>query len=492
MDSEPRSSGGVAGRGVVFLSISKAYFMFSGFAIYFGLPRIMGDELFGLYAVVTAIVAPLNAVLVAGTIQAVSKFVSQERRYAEAVKRTAIRLQLFVGGLIFLVYFLLAPYIAGFENDPGLTRYLRLSSLIVLCYAFYAVYMGYVNGLTRFGKQACLDMGFSTLKLLLVLGLAWLGFRAVGAIGGFSMAALLILIIAIFVAGSRPLEGHIGMGKIFHFEFFIMLFTLIINLLLITDLLLLKALSPINLSYIYAAYYAAAQKLAFIPYMAINAVVLVIFPLISRLTHIEEKEKTRDYIKEALRYSMLITLLIAVLFSSSSAETIRLLFPQGYEAGAGVLSLLIFGIVFFSLLLISATIISGSGKPLHSVIIGFGTWMLNFYLNCKLIPEFSMLGAATATTTSMFVGLCVAWIYLRLRFGACLPIFSALRITAAAGFIYLLSIFVPATGLYLIGKFVVLGVVYILVLFGLRELGSDDLRRIKVVVSRTQKGGDSE
>ena len=92
-------------------------------------------------------------------------------------------------------------------------------------------------------------------------------------------------------------------------------------------------------------------------------------------------------------------------------------FPAGYEAGAPVLSLLVFGIVFFSLLFINATIISGSGRPAHSFLIGLGTWIVDVALNCALIPRYGMMGAALSTTLAMLLGLVVSAIYVRRRFG---------------------------------------------------------------------------
>ena len=470
---------------MVFLTVSKAYFMLSGYAIIFVLPRILPPEVFGDYGVVTRIVSILNAVLITGTIQAVSKFVSQEPRHAEAVRRAAIRLQLLMGSALFLAFLFAAPWIARYENDVGLTPYLRLSALIVISYAFYAIYMGFINGLKKFGKQACLDMGFSTLKLLLVVGLGYYmvrsGFGLAGAIGGFALAAFLILVIAMAVVRRPPLEGHLGIGRLFHFSFFIMIFTLLITLLLGIDLLLLKKLGSEGR---FAGYYTTAQYLAFIPYQAIISITFVLFPLISRLTYIEERGRAREYIREALRYSLMIALLIAVLFSSSSTELMRLLLPAGYEAGAGALSILVFGILFFALFFVSATVIAGSGHPGHSALIAAGMLLLSFCLNYALIPRYEMRGAAAASTVAMGFGLCAAWAYLRARFGACLPFYSVARVGGAAALVYAVSAYVPVSGVFVIVKFALLAVVFIAVLFGTRELGARDLERVMGILGK--------
>lgn len=471
------------GRGVIFISISKLWFMVSGYAIIFALPRILPPEVFGDYGVVIRIVSVLNAVLITGTIQAVSKFTSQEPRNAGAVKRAAISLQMLLGGGIFLVYLIVAPWIAEYENDAGLTPYLRLSSLIVISYSFYAVYMGFINGLKQFGKQAALDMTFSTLKLLLVVGLAFVMTRfdlaLAGAIGGFGLAAFLVLVIAIAAVPHRPFEGYLGIGTLFRFSFFIMLFTFIITLLLGIDLLLLKKLGSDGA---FAGYYTTAQYLAFIPYQAIISITFVLFPLISRLTHIDDRDRVCGYIKEALRYSLMIAMLIAVLFSANSGPLMRLLLPRGYESGAAALSILVFGVLCFAIFFVGATVITGSGRPGHSALLGAGALVISYGLNYILIPRYEMSGAAAASSIAMAAALAGSWIYLRARFGACLPLLSTARVCAAGAAVYAVSSFFPVAGVAVIGKFAVLSVVYVAILFALRELGADDLKRVKGII----------
>lgn len=473
------ADGSSAGRGVAFLTLSKGWFIVAGYAAVFGLTRLLPKEGYGVYAVVAGVVAILGDVLIRGTIQAVSRFAAEDPERAGAVKRAALKLQCLLGGGLFISYYASAPLIARFLNDPSLIGPLRLSSLIVLSYSFYPVYIGFLNGLKRFGVQAALDMTFSTMKLALMLGLAAAGFGVAGAIGGFGIAALLILVIAMASSPAIPLRGSFPVSALFSFQVFIIAFTVISNLMLKTDLFLLKRLSPPAEANTVAAYYAAAQALAFIPYQAIISITFVIFPLVSGLTALGDGDRVRGYIRESLRYSMMLTALIAVLFSSSASATIRLLFPAGYEAGGGALSVLVFGVVFFSLFLVGATAISGSGRASLSVLIGLGTLALDCLLNAWLIPARGMAGAALATTAAMGAGMCAAWGCLRACFGRCLPILSAVRVSVAGAAVYLLSGFFPASGLLLPAKFAALAILYVMALVALRELGPTDLARVR-------------
>src|SRR5499426_3998498 len=186
----------VAGRGTVMITMAKIWFMVSGYGIAFTLAHLLTDENYGLYRVVINTVSIINAVIVTGTYQTVSKYVSQQPENADSIKTKALILQLYVGGAASVGFFLLAPFVAASLNDPGLTRYLRLASLITSSYAFYSVYTGYFNGQKKFGAQAALDITYSTLKLIFIVLFAALGFGVTGSVGGFALAAFCVLVIS--------------------------------------------------------------------------------------------------------------------------------------------------------------------------------------------------------------------------------------------------------------------------------------------------------
>src|SRR5262249_11190407 len=101
------------------------------------------------------LVSILNNVLIAATVQTVSKFVSEEPASAQRTLRQALKLQWGIG--LFLSGSLLfsAPVIAkDVLLDRELGPLLRICSVVVLCYAIYAVQVGSLNGRALFAKQA--------------------------------------------------------------------------------------------------------------------------------------------------------------------------------------------------------------------------------------------------------------------------------------------------------------------------------------------------
>ena len=79
------SEGTGSGRGLVFITGAKLYFIATGFLVQLGLPRLLGSpEVFGQYSLAMSIVSVINNVLIAATVQSVSKRVSEDPALAGA------------------------------------------------------------------------------------------------------------------------------------------------------------------------------------------------------------------------------------------------------------------------------------------------------------------------------------------------------------------------------------------------------------------------
>lgn len=475
----------VAGRGMIYITLAKIWFMVSGYGIHFTLPRLMSKEQFGLYQVVIGLVSIINAVVITGTYQTVSKYISQEESKADAVKTKALKLQMLVGGGAALGFFLLAPVTASYMNDSRLVNYLRLASLITLSYSFYAVFTGYFNGQKKFLTQAALDMTYSTLKLGFIVSLVWLGYGVGGGVGGFALAAASILALSAVLAGRGTRLGDVKAGELLKFQSYLLLFTLVLNLLQKVDLMLIKALSsPVAKEATEnAASYGAAINLANITYQIIISVTFIIFPLVSQSTFADDREKTRGYISNTIRYTLMVMALVATLLSANSAEVLRVVYPEEYQDGSHALGIVAYGMLFFGLLYVITTIISASGRPAVSLLIGGLTLASSALLNALLIPRFGLAGAATGTTAAMAVGVMAGGVYLLRKFGAFMPVSALARIAASASVVGLLSlVIVTQSKVMILAQLVALSLVYVAALLLTRELGREDLAALRKVI----------
>jgi len=490
-----------AGRGTIFLTASKLWFMATGAVITFVLPRVLSVEEVGEYKVVIGLVSVVNAVVVTGTIQTVSKFVAQMPDRAPSIMRKALVLQCFLGGGAAAAFALAAPLIARYGlQDDRLTFYLRLASLITASYTFYSVFMGVLNGRKEFLRQAGLDSFYSTAKMALIVGFALAGLGLGGAISGFVAAAFVVLVVATLVVGRRggdSGESPVGFRGLLGFQTALILYLLVYNLLMKTDLLMIKALiSPDpDAASKAAGVYGASLDFAYTIFQVILSLTLVVFPLVSEATFKADVETVRGYIRQALRATIAISALPAVLFSANAAEVLGIIYPAEYVVGAPVLRIVAFGMLAFAVMTILTTVISSSGRPIVSVYTVAGTLALDAALNAAFIPRWGMTGAAFATTSAMIVGAIGCAAYVRARFGASVPAATVARVAIAGAVVYTASILVPIGEIVanrggaplmakaaVVAQFAVLGVVYVGLLFALREVGSDEVRMARKIV----------
>ncbi|HEY2745207.1 MAG TPA: oligosaccharide flippase family protein [Polyangia bacterium] len=492
-----------AGRGLVFITVAKLWFMVAGYVVQFALPRALGSPArYGVYVVVLSLLSPVNNVMVQATIQGVSKFTSEIEARQGVVLRAALKLQAMLGGGVALAFFLIAPLISWFEHDSTLTPYLQLASGVALAYAFYAVFVGAANGRKEFHKQAGLDMTYSTLRCLFIVGAAAATHSAMAAVGGFVAAAAVVLVLSIFVVGfGKPSSEPFDNRVLLKFFSGVAFYLLIVNLLMFTDGLLLKReatewaaahgiADPSMYGNEQAGFYGAVQNVARIPYQLILAVTYVIFPLISKSTFENDLERTRGYVRNTMRYSLVVAALISAVLAARPDATMRLFYKPEYAVGAHALGALVAGYVAFSLFNIAGTIINGSGRTLPTTVIGVVT------LAATVAAEWIGLGmalgrghdalfvAATVTAATMTFGLVLSAGYLWRTFGAALPLLSLVRVAAAyaaalaTGWAWNRAGLMPGK-IGTIASSAVIGVVYLVVCVATGELRPAELKRLR-------------
>jgi O-antigen/teichoic acid export membrane protein len=460
------------------------------------LARIINPAEYGAFSVVNNAISTINNTMVQGTIQSVSKFTAEDDARAGAVQRAGLKMQAVLGFLIAAIFVLAAPMIAHFVKAPEHVSLFRLVAAIPLVYAFYAVYVGTANGLRKFHLQASFDVGFSTAKTILLLAGAvvgrMLGHSVAGAFVGFIAAALIILLVAGRTVGMREGQQAFPAPRLITFMGGVVLYTLLINLALNYDLLLLRrfagAAAPGAPADALAGAYEAVRNLALLPYQALLVVTFVIFPLVSRATFAADREATASYVRQTLRYALILGVALAVTLSARPSALLAILYPKAYGVGAQALPILAAGIVALALLSIAGSIVTASGRPdiavgLVALTLAVGS-ALAFAIVPGATPGPAMLTAsAVATALGMLAGLLAALVYLWRRFAALPPILSVLRVCAAAALATALGRVMPGSGKIAgLAATAAAGIAFAAVLLLLREFGTTDREKFAKIL----------
>lgn len=482
-----------AGRGALWIGLAKAFFMLSGFVQNVVLTRLLSAADFGAYGVVTKIVSIVNNATVQASIQSVAKFTAEDDARAPAIRRAGLRVQGVLGAALGAGFFFGAPLIADAVKAPAYAGWFRLVALIPFLYSLYAVFVGSANGLRRFNVQAGFDIGFSTAKTVLVLG----GAAAIGlggALGGFVGAAAFILVVATRVMGTRAEGERFPVKRIAAFMAEVVTYGLVLNLALNYDLPLLRRLAggvaETGVADALAGNYEAMRTLALLPYMALIVVTFVIFPLVSRSTFTEDREATRAYVTQSLRFALIGAAAMGVALAARPGTLLAILYRPEYGQGATALPILVAGQCCLAMLAVACTILNAAGRVRAAVVLVSGTVALGATVAALLVPTAApgpqvLRAAATGSAVGMIAGFLAAVFYLRARLGGGPPPATALRVAIAVMLAAGGARLVPGGGKVAgLAAIALTGFVYLGALVALREFSAADREKLAKILRR--------
>lgn len=503
--SEPVSTGR-AGRGFLWLTAAKLHFMLAGWAIYAYLPHKLSQVQYGQLMIVIGLVSILNNVMVSSAVQGTSRFTAAQPNAVGAALRAGLGIFLLVGATAAAMVALGAGWIARAEADPGLAPLYRIAAPVALAYALYAVCVGSLNGRHRFGAQAAFDASYATLRMgAMILGAVILS-SAWGVLAGYSAGAVLICGVGLAVVGHRALTDRApapGLTRaMLIFVAPLALHQLGVNLLLRTDLLLIKALGGQAVSAgatdaaqaasasVLSAHYAAAQMFAFLPYQALIALSMVVFPLVADAAAAKHTDRMRDTATGALRFALIFGAGLAAVLAAQPAGIIDVVYPEAYRAGGVALRFLSWGILGLSLITLSCAMLNAAGYTKRVVLLTFVTWgaqagAVALALRSAATPVQVLRWSAAASAAALLAGGVAAATVVWQTFGARPSGKTVLRVALAAAA-------AAATGLVLPGRpllatvggcFVSLAV-FVVVLALTGELGRKDLDAVRGVLRR--------
>ena len=465
-----------AGRGFLFITGAKVYFLFTSTIVLLTLPRLFGSPaLYGLYRVVNGVLNVLTMVLVTATIQIASRFASSTDNPGGVLK-TGFKAAALVGIPIALLLVGLSGWLStDLLHDSQARMPLIVASGVVFCYAFYAVVIGIVNGMKRFGTQAAFDIGFATMKTVFILGLVAAGTGVVGAFAGFSVAAALILVAALFVAGRIPKSEaatSLSLREYLVFGAPLVAYFFVLNLFLQGDVIALKSLgfAPIKASFVkssgamdlffsgfglnvdqgmlsslsaatastVAGVFGAAKNVAMIPYQAVISITFVAFPFISRASALGDKSMAGKQATAALRAALLLSGLSVAVLGASPDFLLRLLFGQAYAGGGPFLTPTLVSVLLFAFMFVSNSLLVGTGRPGQALWAGAAALVVQMsvlqVLRIFFDPAMLMTYAALADIAGAATGGVLAWIFLKSALGD-VKIIRTLVVSMLAGFL---------------------------------------------------------
>lgn len=479
---------------ILFLTVAEIIFNFSGYVIHSFLGRFLGPADYGRYGLVVTLTTMIIMLIGNGIPTAMSKYISEifETRpgLVLIIKKKAAVLQIILISAVTVVFFLVAPMIAGILKDPTLTSLFRISSLIIPSFAAASFYLYYYIGIHHFNLQAILKIVRSFARIFFVIGLAYL-FGLKGSITAYIIAPASVFITAWFIDKIKinkqlPEEPHsqFDWKKLLDYAWPVTLFMLFYEILISLDLYFVKALLHDDSL---TGIYNGSLTIARIPYYLFYALTLVMLPSISRTTAQNNIEETNTIITRTFRMMIMILLPLIILMIVYAQPIVQLFYGNRYLGAVLPLQILAGGIGFLTIFYVMSFALNGAGKikiPMYVSLFGMA---LNGILNYIFVQRYGINGSAVATAFTAILIAIIILFYIRKYFGGLMKFSKFLKFAAAGLVMYFFSYFFPPQKWIFIAYSLVLLIVYILTLLIFREFKKDDWNLFVAMVRKKKR-----
>jgi len=466
--------------GALAVMTAQASVLVLGYLTHLWVGRLLGPGPYGIYGIVLSIQTIFGLFLTLGVPVAIARYVARDEEHARSILRQGSQLQVGIALVVALLMGLGSSAIATALGDSSLAALITFSAVVIFSQAAYPIYVQFFSGMHLFNRQALITTLYAVVKAIGALSLIYV-FGVYGAFAGFLVGGVVAGIVGWW--WSRKVGGlaikHLPRTAFLKFAGMYVFILVGLQILISLDLFMVKALLHDNVQ---AGYYNAAVTLSRIPYMLLQALGFILLPSVARLTKPGTSAKDAvSFIAQTIRYLIMLIVPSVALAAATSKPLIRLFFSAEYTPAAPVLSVLMIGLGSLAFYLLLTNIVAGANKARVSLALTIGLVVLSAALGLWLIPRFGLVGAAWQTTISGLIGLIVLAIYTFRTFHIPVPWRTTCNVVIASAVSVSLTYFWIATPLTLIPQYLIVGLIYLALLWLLREIHDGDRTRVSAI-----------
>jgi O-antigen/teichoic acid export membrane protein len=467
--------------GTVRVFLAGLLFPLTGIITAAFLTRRLGPEGYGLLVLSATLVVWIELAINSFFARATIKFVAEAEDW-RPIGVTVSRLHFLAGVGGALLLSLLAFPLADALHEPVLAPYLCLYSLHIPLTGLAQGYQNILVGIGHYKQKAVGTAAQWIARLILILLLVEMGLSIEGAILG-SIGASLVEIAVSRRYVRLPFFGHamLPSQNFWNIGFLLLFSGLSLNSYTSLGLVMLKAFGGTAQE---AGIYGAAQNLAILPGIFSMAFAPLLFSTLSRMLTAGDADQAKVIGHATMRLTLCL-FPIAAMLAGTASEIVTLFFGRPFEPAAPLFALLIFGAVAFVMISVSMTIVTAAGPPRLTLWLSAPLLLLAIVGYWLVIPTFGAFGAASVTALCSWGGAvtCV-WVVHRL-WGIVPPVGTLLRSVLAGVLAYVMAVFWPAIGVWVLVKLSVISVVIFLMYLVLREFSAVEIAQVRSLVRRS-------
>jgi O-antigen/teichoic acid export membrane protein len=390
------------GQTSVITFISQLAVSIAGFAATWYIARFLGPGVYGTYALFMAVLVWLKILGNNGVRTALIKRLSESSGGGGYLGAGAL-----VQTLVFVVLAAVIFVFRGFINAYlGFEASLPLIGILAVTF-FYAIVMGTLEGEHRVHVASMLQPVDRTLRSVLQIAAAALGFGLLGLLWGYAVAALVVGFVGLAFVTVRPsLPGREHVEGLTSFAGYSWLTGVESRAFASMDTLVLAYFLVGGNQLI--GIYEVAWNLASVLAVFGVAISQSLFPAVSALSSRDDGEAVASLTNDALAYTGLFVIpgLIGAL---AVGRSVLAIYGQVFTKGYVVLVVLVVARLVYVYESQLVNVLNAIDRPDAAFRVSIAFIVTNLVLNVALIAEFGWTGAAVATAVSAVVGLVLAY-----------------------------------------------------------------------------------
>ncbi|MDL2270437.1 flippase [Methanobrevibacter sp. OttesenSCG-928-I08] len=492
-------------RGSFFMLIGNLIFRVGGYLYRFLMASLLGPAKYGILGITLPFQGILQTFSTGGLPPAIAKYVAEyeildQKDMARQTIYTSLKM-ITILGLFFgaLMVFVIAPWLGEvFLEKPETVLPLQIVGLIVPFSSIVGGIRGAFQGVYKMEYMLYSRAVEQVGMILFATAFVLLGLSVVGAMFGTVLGFIFSLIVSVYI-----FRNHMGKyipkpNPDFKFSLNDEL-KLIKKLLFFSFPVVITSIAEMGiysvctivmgryLSTELVGYFAAADPIARLPLIISLSISTTILPAASEAFSSKNREKLTTYVTQSYKYSLVVVVPMCVaiaLFSTQILEIVYFTNPD-YVYGAAALAILSVGMTFYSIYVITSSIIQGIGNPKIPMYILIGGLIITLILNIILVPTHGIVGGSIATTIAC-LAMIIPGLYLVFRLTKTkAPVKEISKILIASIIMgAIILIILPKSTVGLVIGIIICPIIYLFSLIKLNFFTFDDINKIRPIAAK--------
>ncbi len=473
------------------LVIGNLLFRVGGYINRLLMSRMLGPEGYGLYGLTLPFQGIFQILSAGGLPPAISKYVAEynakdEKALTRQVIYTATKFMVLMAILLSIILLFSSDFIANaIFHKPLVVWPLRAVSLItpfsVIVGAMRGAFQGvYKNEYTVYNRMAEQLATIVFAVVFVYCGLYAMGAVLGGAFGFIVSAITAVLLYKKYISPMFYSEDSLDLSLKEELKLLWMLicFAVPVAITALSEMAIYDVGTLVIGVFMLSTdvgFYNAADPISRIPLVISLSISTVLLPATAEAYVLKNQKLLQEYVVDCLRYCILTVIPMCVIISMFSMPLIQLLFGGVYTPGSGVLSILVIGMSFYSIYMISSSILQGTGNPRLPMYILLGGTVINIALNAVFVKMMGIIGAAIATTITTCILMVIIMLLVIRTTKISIPWKNILLVLICNLILMVVCYVIPKTIIGLIIGIIIGSSIYIVSLIRLKVLTKRDI-----------------